>query len=183
MTQRTASTRLDLPQPFGPTTPVSPGSISKSVGSTKDLKPMRRSRVSFIRLLFPFVRCGCKESPNAQALGRPELPAAASARRMNRRTGKRNSPATLSRFSLGDAIAGTSQNHCPATRRKAKKRLSFLEIGVDLLGHHIDGLIAIELLAIDEKGGRRVDAKLLGGAVTHVLDAVEHLLIRQAFVE
>ena len=29
MTQRTASTRLDLPQPFGPTTPVSPGSISK----------------------------------------------------------------------------------------------------------------------------------------------------------
>ena len=27
MTQRMASTRLDLPQPFGPTTPVSPGSI------------------------------------------------------------------------------------------------------------------------------------------------------------
>src|SRR5580700_4527849 len=53
MTQRTASTRLDLPQPFGPTTPVSPGSISKSVGSTKDLKPIRRSRVSFIRVLFP----------------------------------------------------------------------------------------------------------------------------------
>src|SRR5580658_9290006 len=53
MTQRTASTRLDLPQPFGPTTPVSPGSISKSVGSTKDLKPIRRSRVSFIRLLCP----------------------------------------------------------------------------------------------------------------------------------
>ena len=54
MTQRTASTRLDLPQPFGPTTPVRPGSISKSVGSTKDLKPIRRSRVSFIRVLFPF---------------------------------------------------------------------------------------------------------------------------------
>src|ERR1700734_1445898 len=53
MTQRTASTRLDLPQPFGPTTPVSPGSITKSVGSTKDLKPMRRSRVSFIPVLFP----------------------------------------------------------------------------------------------------------------------------------
>ena len=51
MTQRTASTRLDLPQPFGPTTPVSPGSISKSVGSTKDLKPIRRSRVSFMRVL------------------------------------------------------------------------------------------------------------------------------------
>src|SRR5882757_8871965 len=42
--QRSASTRLDLPQPFGPTTPVRPGSIVTSVGSTKDLKPDRRSR-------------------------------------------------------------------------------------------------------------------------------------------
>src|SRR5215470_20447142 len=50
MTQRNASTRLDLPHPFGPTTPVSPGSIAKSVGSTKDLKPSRRSLVSFIAL-------------------------------------------------------------------------------------------------------------------------------------
>ena len=41
ITQRSASTRFDLPQPFGPTTPVSPGSIRKSVGSTKDLKPMQ----------------------------------------------------------------------------------------------------------------------------------------------
>src|ERR1700744_1826005 len=46
--QRSASTRLDLPQPFGPTTPVKPGSIRKSVGSTNDLKPWRRRRVSFI---------------------------------------------------------------------------------------------------------------------------------------
>ena len=52
ITQRSASTRLDLPQPFGPTTPVSPGSIRKSVGSTKDLKPSRRSRVSFMPALF-----------------------------------------------------------------------------------------------------------------------------------
>ncbi len=48
ITQRSASTRFDLPQPFGPTTPVSPGSIRKSVGSTKDLKPRRRSFVSFM---------------------------------------------------------------------------------------------------------------------------------------
>src|SRR5215475_10736296 len=47
--QRNASTRFDLPQPFGPTTPVRPGSITKSVGSTNDLKPCRRRRVSFIR--------------------------------------------------------------------------------------------------------------------------------------
>src|SRR5689334_4492643 len=52
MTQRSASTRFDLPQPFGPTTPVSPGSIRKSVGSTKDLNPIRRRRVSFISALF-----------------------------------------------------------------------------------------------------------------------------------
>src|SRR5579862_5575921 len=56
MTQRTASTRLDLPQPFGPTTPVRPGSITKSVGSTKDLKPIRRRRVSFISRSNPDVR-------------------------------------------------------------------------------------------------------------------------------
>src|ERR1700704_6631184 len=48
MTQRSASTRLDLPQPFGPTTPVSPCSIWKSVGSTNDLNPSRRSLLSFI---------------------------------------------------------------------------------------------------------------------------------------
>ena len=48
ITQRIASTRFDLPQPFGPTMPVSPGSIRKSVASTKDLKPRRRSFVSFI---------------------------------------------------------------------------------------------------------------------------------------
>ena len=39
ITQRMASTRLDLPQPFGPTTPVRPGSITNSAKSTKDLKP------------------------------------------------------------------------------------------------------------------------------------------------
>jgi hypothetical protein len=57
MTQRTASTRFDLPQPFGPTTPVRPGSMAKSVGSTKDLKPIRRSRVSFILVLRPSPKC------------------------------------------------------------------------------------------------------------------------------
>ncbi len=51
ITQRRASTRFDLPQPFGPTIPVSPGSIRKSVGSTKVLKPTMRRRVSFMRRL------------------------------------------------------------------------------------------------------------------------------------
>ena len=44
ITQRSASKRFDLPQPFGPTTPVSPSSITRSVGSTKLLKPFSRSR-------------------------------------------------------------------------------------------------------------------------------------------
>src|ERR1017187_5847274 len=57
ITQRSASTRLDLPQPFGPTTPVSPGSIRKSVGSTNDLNPIRRSRVSFIIQASKFFVC------------------------------------------------------------------------------------------------------------------------------
>jgi hypothetical protein len=39
ITQRMASNRLDLPQPFGPTMPVSPLSIRSSAGSTKLLKP------------------------------------------------------------------------------------------------------------------------------------------------
>ena len=47
ITQRSASTRLDLPQPFGPTTPVRPGSIRKSVGSTNDLKPMQAQAREF----------------------------------------------------------------------------------------------------------------------------------------
>src|ERR1700742_4791632 len=47
MTQRRASNRLDLPQPFGPTTAVRPGSICSSVGSTKDLKPWSLRRVNF----------------------------------------------------------------------------------------------------------------------------------------
>src|SRR5476649_2864997 len=51
--QRSASTRFDLPQPFGPTTPVRPGSIMKSVGSTNDLKPWRRRHVSFISKILP----------------------------------------------------------------------------------------------------------------------------------
>src|SRR5712691_3272503 len=38
-TQRTASMMLDLPQPFGPTTPTSFPGMLTVVGSTKDLKP------------------------------------------------------------------------------------------------------------------------------------------------
>ena len=40
-THATASTTFDLPEPFGPTTTVTPGSISRTVASAKDLKPLR----------------------------------------------------------------------------------------------------------------------------------------------
>ena len=43
-TQPMASTTLDLPDPFGPTTTVTPGSRSSTVVSAKDLKPFRESR-------------------------------------------------------------------------------------------------------------------------------------------
>ena len=39
-TQAMASTTLDLPDPFGPTTTVTPGSKSSVVGSANDLKPL-----------------------------------------------------------------------------------------------------------------------------------------------
>ena len=38
-----ASTTLDFPLPFGPTTTVTPGSSSSVVASAKDLKPLRVS--------------------------------------------------------------------------------------------------------------------------------------------
>src|SRR5690606_14895697 len=40
-TQAIASTTFDLPDPFGPTTTVTPGSRDIVVGSAKDLKPLR----------------------------------------------------------------------------------------------------------------------------------------------
>src|SRR6056297_3531485 len=46
MTQRSASSRFDLPQPLGPTTPVRPCAICRSVGSTKLLKPVSLSLVN-----------------------------------------------------------------------------------------------------------------------------------------
>src|SRR5262245_22321179 len=52
MTQRSASSRFDLPQPLGPTTPVNPFSITSSVGSTKDLKPNSRRRLMCMGCVF-----------------------------------------------------------------------------------------------------------------------------------
>src|SRR5436853_5817125 len=45
ITHRIASSRFDLPQPLGPTIPVSPASTRSSAGSTKLLKPLSLSRL------------------------------------------------------------------------------------------------------------------------------------------
>src|SRR4051812_27678380 len=47
ITQRIASSTFDLPQPLGPTMPVSPSSTRNSAGSTKLLKPESLSRLTF----------------------------------------------------------------------------------------------------------------------------------------
>src|SRR5689334_18592671 len=52
MHQRRPSSRLDFPQPLGPTMPVKPFWISNSVASTKDLKPARRSFVNWTTAAF-----------------------------------------------------------------------------------------------------------------------------------
>ena len=44
-TQRMASATFDLPQPFGPTTPVTPSSKTTTVRSMNDLKPSTSSRL------------------------------------------------------------------------------------------------------------------------------------------
>ena len=51
---RIASTIFDFPQPFGPTIPVKPFLTSKSVGSTKDLKPFIDNLSNDSKLFFQF---------------------------------------------------------------------------------------------------------------------------------
>src|SRR5829696_4121329 len=48
ITQRIASSTFDLPQPLGPTIPVSPSSTRNSAGSTKLLKPESLSPLTLI---------------------------------------------------------------------------------------------------------------------------------------
>ena len=52
--QRSASTTLDLPQPFGPTMPVRPGWISTLTGSAKLLNPAMRMRRKCTDKVSPF---------------------------------------------------------------------------------------------------------------------------------
>src|SRR5690348_15618857 len=64
--QRMASRRLDLPQPLGPTTPVRPGSMRSSAGSTKLLKPLSLSRRIRKLCPSPFARLAAFAERSAQ---------------------------------------------------------------------------------------------------------------------
>src|SRR5262245_40791457 len=183
MTQRSASTRFDLPQPLGPTMPVRPFSMGTSVGSTNDLKPMMRRRLSFI----PLLRCGVSttgagaEAPRsaprrhghsphfAGRMNQPVIPSNWGCRHFPRRRAPRGRRAPP---------AGP-----PGLRRQAKKPLSALEIGLEFLLEALDRQGARHLLAVDENRRRRVDAELGGGPLARLFDVVEQLLIRQALLK
>src|SRR5208282_860838 len=165
MTQRTASTRFDLPQPFGPTTPVSPGSISKSVGSTKDLKPIRRSRVSFIRVLLPsFLLRRCRESLKAHAVVWRVEDCRIGAENESSCSQAQQRRHVIQIFALAGA-GPRARSGRPGGLGEAEKPLSFLEIGVDDLGQRVDRLVAGKPFAVDEEGRYGIDPELLGGAV------------------
>src|SRR6516165_3689233 len=66
---------------------------------------------------------------------------------------------------------------------ETKKALSRLKIGLDLFLELFDRDIADHPLAVNEKGRGRFDVQHFGGAIPHVLDAVQHLLILEAGIE
>ena len=171
ITQRSASTRFDLPQPFGPTTPVSPGSIRKSVGSTNDLKPIRRSRVSFM-LQASLIPNATVRNDMSIEISSPFRGLARSGFHRKCRIGRHNESARLleqlprgagARFSRPFDRA-KRRNLGGDGRRRAEKPLSALELRVDRLGHLLDGQSPRILVAVDEKGRRRLHLEFVDGA-------------------
>src|SRR6202043_2878797 len=68
MTQDRASTMLDLPEPFGPTTQVIPGSRRSVVAEANDLKPRR---VRLFRYTNPLLSLHAPYRPGARQAGTP----------------------------------------------------------------------------------------------------------------
>ena len=73
-TQAMASTTLDLPEPFGPTTAVMPGSKRSVVADAKDLKPfmVRDFRCTVARSL-PSLSTGADHLTNPRIDGRASV--------------------------------------------------------------------------------------------------------------
>src|ERR1700748_1032722 len=70
MTQESASTTLDLPDPFGPTTQVMPGSRRSVVAEAKDLKPRTVRDFRYTCSLLPR---NCPAAAPAGGAPHPEL--------------------------------------------------------------------------------------------------------------
>src|SRR5579859_745000 len=68
MTQDRASTMLDLPEPFGPTTQVMPGSSFNVVAEANDLNPRR---VRLFRYTNPLLSLHAPYRPGARQAGNP----------------------------------------------------------------------------------------------------------------
>src|SRR5215470_16998697 len=71
MTQLRASTTLDLPEPFGPTTQVMPGSKRRVVGEAKDLKPFNVRLFRCIRGASVPARRQSAAAPRGLTRGKP----------------------------------------------------------------------------------------------------------------
>src|SRR5262249_14412950 len=103
ITHFSASTRLDLPQPLGPTMPVMPVSMASSVGSTKDLKPESRSLSNCT--IYPTPTCSFREL----AEGRIELfdrPRAAIELSVDEQRGRGIHAQRLAALVVGDHLVG-----------------------------------------------------------------------------
>ena len=119
MTQRRASTRLDLPQPFGPTMPVRPGSIRKSVGSTEGLEAQKAQALEF-HCLKTATNCRGKQENRRDMLwvGSTEG---------RSRDGGASHFATESRFSLHRRIAAEKIGMRPGLGRRVQRLSSSFE--------------------------------------------------------
>src|SRR5665213_616507 len=99
MTQASASTTLDLPEPFGPTTQVIPGSKRRVVDDANDLKP-RRVRLFRCTVAALLARVG-------EDRGQPTRP------RREARTGAPGAPGALGSAHGSDAGRSGSAHRRP----------------------------------------------------------------------
>ena len=141
ITQRRASTRFDLPQPFGPTTPVRPGSILNSVGSQKLLKPARRSRSNFMGLALWSSIASRRARPASSRLSRCEFLRQAAIKRRGDQAPRRRNLCETGLF-----------------RRRRQRRVKGRQ-----------RRFAVELVAVDEERRRRIEAETLGGGIARPL--------------
>src|SRR5580704_2476637 len=162
ITQRRASTRFDLPQPFGPTTPVRPGSILKSAESQKLLKPVRRKRSNFIvAALRPLSR-------------RADLRALSPSRH--------DSSSRITVWDVKGLAAIWDLRNQPWVAKNLCETGSAHDRRQNLI-KAVKALFAVDTPAIDEEGRRPLDRELVDGDVAHLFHVVEKVIILEAGVE